>query len=47
MYLAVFRIRAPGCVEISVVDPDPDRIRIQGGPRIRIRIQEGKNDQQT
>jgi hypothetical protein len=30
----------------SVVDPDPDWIRIQVGPWIRIRIQEGKNDPQ-
>jgi hypothetical protein len=33
-------------VFISVVDPDPDWIRIQWDPWTRIRIQEGKNDQQ-
>jgi hypothetical protein len=30
----------------SVVDPDPDWIRIERGPWIRIQIQEGKNDSQ-
>ena len=32
--------------KISVSSPDPDWIRIQSGPCIRIRIQEGKNDPQ-
>jgi hypothetical protein len=31
----------------SVVDPDPDWIRSQSGPWIRIRIQKGKNDSQS
>jgi hypothetical protein len=33
-------------VRTSVSDPDPDRIRIESGQLIRIRIQEGKNDLQ-
>jgi|LakMenEpi03Aug12_release.lakeMendotaPanAssembly.Ray.scaffolds.fasta_scaffold1628317_1 hypothetical protein len=38
-------LAAPMYVEGSVVDPDPDWIRIQWGSwiRIRIRIQDGKN----
>jgi hypothetical protein len=42
----VARSSAVSCLGTRVSDPDPDWMRIQSGPWIRIRIQEGKNDPQ-